>query len=101
MPWGGRLVVTSERRANETVAEFESQGLTQLEIKCAACGYVGRMSLFLLRTRGQVTPEMTFEAVVSRVSCTKCRAKQNPGSVRLMRQETSPDTPRKVRKDSL
>jgi hypothetical protein len=86
---------------NETVAELESRGLTQLEINCATCGHVGRMSLFLLRTRGQVTPEMTFEAVVSLVSCTKCRAKPTPGWVRLMRQDTSPDKPRKVRKDSL
>ena len=91
----------NEWRANETVAELESRGLTLLEIECAACGHVSRMSFFLLRTRGQVTPVITFEAVVSRVNCTKCRAKPNPGSVRLMRQDTSPDKPRKVRKDSL
>jgi hypothetical protein len=96
-----RLVVVTERRADETVAELESRGLTQLEIECAACGHIARMSLFLLRTRRHITPEMTFEAVVSRVSCTKCKAKPNPESVRPMRQETSPDRPRKVRKDSL
>jgi hypothetical protein len=55
--------------------ELERLGYTHLEMRCATCGHVGTKSFFLLRTRGIITDETTFPAVVERIRCAKCRRK--------------------------
>ena len=93
--------MAAEEQAGETVAELESRGYTHIEIKCAVCDHISRRSLFLLRTRGEIARNMTFEAVARHVSCAKCKAKPHPGSACPVQQEiASPEKARKVRKDS-
>jgi hypothetical protein len=76
--------VAAEEQASETVAELESRGCTHIEIACAACGHVGRRSLFLLRTRAQIARNMTFEMVARCIRCAKCRARANLRLVRVV-----------------
>jgi hypothetical protein len=93
--------VPAEAQADETVSELEGRGCTHIEVECAVCGRITRRSLFLMRTRGEITPETTFEAIVGRIRCAKCKASPRPGSARPVQGDVaSLDKARKVRKDS-